>query len=95
MPECEPGAKEFFEFGNQELDFSDNCICIALSPILGNDCAERLRLLLPALIQLAQTRKALSKTLRYEVEKSLVADEVNTASLIFAHNLHSSEEDNS
>ncbi|KAF1080838.1 MAG: hypothetical protein GQF41_2652 [Candidatus Rifleibacterium amylolyticum] len=85
LPPCEIGSSEFYNFGKQETQISDDSLAIALSPVFTENCQEKLKTLLPSLAIKQREGKPVRPTLQKEAEASCGKEFKETASLIVAH----------
>lgn len=88
LPDCEMGSREFFEFGNQEMNFATGQFCLAVSSALHDQCTEQLSTLLPVLIKQNSEQQPLRELLQNEVEKVCSKDFFESASLIIAQHFN-------
>ncbi|MBU1106649.1 MAG: hypothetical protein KKB51_08300 [Candidatus Riflebacteria bacterium] len=92
LPDFELGSTGFYESGKQEIDFGENMIAVALSPIFAQNCREQLQALLPALSARQREGKPVRPVLQQEAERSCGKDFSATASLLVAQIIPASKE---
>ncbi|PKL49967.1 MAG: hypothetical protein CVV42_04720 [Candidatus Riflebacteria bacterium HGW-Riflebacteria-2] len=85
LPPCEIGSSEFYNYGKQEADISDNSLIIALSPVFAENCQSRLQTMMPALALRQSEGKSIRTTLQKEAEANCGKEFKETASLITAY----------
>ncbi|OGK04751.1 MAG: hypothetical protein A2W80_14820 [Candidatus Riflebacteria bacterium GWC2_50_8] len=85
LPAVELGSTGFYESGKQEIDFTENLMVVALSPIFAAKCHEKLQSLMPYLSIRQREGKPLRPVLQQEAELSCGKEFNETASLLLAH----------
>lgn len=84
LPACEPGSREYHDFGSQEIDFGENMIAVAVSPAFSAACISRLPGLVPAIVAGHFAGQSIRALLQEEVEKNCSDNFFESASLIVA-----------
>ena len=92
LPDFELGSTGFYESGKQEIDFGENMVAVALSPVFAEDCHEKLQKLLPTLAIKQREGKPALPVLQKEAEKNCGKNFSETSSLLVAQFMPSPKE---